>query len=217
MSARAQASSFAAILRRTINQSKFRQVMADSLTRNGQRSSGTLPEKIKELQSSDVVRFKYTENKEFECIENLTVFYRIDIDTPYADAVDTVRGNQTTNMAPPRERIVKWISNKLRNGTWDSPYGKNYAVFKRLKSGRERVYLYPLQGSPKSVKYKKRLAFLIQRSITENGKLKNRSPYISAGNIQLEFAILSAQEQFQARWTEELVENIVFKVVNLID
>ena len=217
MSARSQAGKFNAILRRKIKQANFRNVMVDTLNRRGQKASGSLAKKILELTDKDVVRFKYTENKDFNCVEEVTVFYKINVDSPYADSVDSVRGAKKTNMSPPRERIVKWISKKLSNGTWNSPYGKNYARFKVNKSGQKKIYLYPLQGSPKSVKYRKRLAFLIQRSIEKDGKLKNRSPYISAGNIQLELAILSAQEEFRGLWVQELAQNVVFKVVNLID
>ena len=202
MSARQQAGQLRAILIRNFKRSRIREAMANTLQERGQVASGNLIRTILENDDSRNTSIKYNIDSEFDAIYNVRIVYTIDLaDAPYATAVDTVLGRDSSGMAPSIQAIEQWISQKLSNGTWRG--GNMYIIRRGGKS-----YSYPLSR----FKYRTKLAFVIARSIKNRGYLKNRSPYLTEANLRYELAILDSVNEFQSIWEDQVIDKVYDKL-----
>jgi len=230
MSARRQGGQLRAILLRKLRSSGLNEAMVNALNRNNQYYTGKLSEAILSRDFSKDLSISYSINNDMDVIENVSVTFFNRLRTPsYAELVDSRAGeNPTQEVYADAAKIEKWIYAKVNNGNWKSKFGNNYvannnystrrekaSVNKGIRGGKSKTYLYPLVGSPKSKKYRKSLAFLIARSINQNQQLKNRSPYFASGNIVAEFAILSALEEFNQIWLQDLGASSINKVISI--
>jgi hypothetical protein len=202
MSARQQAGELRAILIRNFKKSRIREAMANTLKERGQVASGNLTRAILDKNESKNTSIRYKIDREFDSIYDVNITYTIDLESaPYASAVDTVLGRESSGMAPSIQAIDNWIVQKLSNGTWK---GGNMYIIKR----GEKSYSYPLTD----FRYRRKLAFVIARSIKDRGYLKNRSPYITEGKLRYELAILDSVNEFQDIWNEAIAEKVYDKL-----
>jgi len=202
MSARQQAGQLRAILIRNFKKSRIREAMANTLQTRGQVASGNLVRAILDMNESKNLRTRYKIDKEFNVIYDVSIIYTINLESvPYASSVDTVFGMDESGMSPSIQAIEQWIMQKLSNGTWK---GENMYIIKR--GGKS--YSYPLTD----FKYRRKLAFVIARSIKERGYLKNRSPYLTEGKLIYELAIISSINEFQDIWNEAIAEKVYDKL-----
>lgn len=230
MSARKQGGQLRAILLRKLRSSGLNEAMVNTLNRRGQYYTGKLSEAILNRDFSKDLSISYSINKEMDVIENVAVTFINRVPKPkYAELVDSVAGeNPSFEIEVSPRKIESWILAKVKNGTWKSQYGANYkqsnnystrrekrSVNKGSRGGRTKTYLYPLVGAPKSKKARASLAFLIARAINQNQQLQNRSPYFTSGNIVAEFAILSALEEFNQIWLQDLGASSINKVISI--
>lgn len=212
MSARQQAGQLRAIFVRNLKKSRIKAAMAQTLTQNGQVASGTLVKAILAINENRAFRLTYKINKEFDVIYDafiigfdggpLTVNNLINL--AYAKSVDTVLGRERTGMSPSIQAIESWISLKLKNGTWK---GGNMYIMRR----GGKTYSYSLSN----FKYRRKLAFVIARSIERRGYLKTRSPYLTEGNLRLELAYLETKNEFDALWENQLAQILGNKITAL--
>lgn len=230
MSARRQGGQLRAILLRKLRSSGLNEAMVDALNRKGQYYTGTLSQAILKRDFEKDLSISYSINKELDVIENVSVTFVNRIRKPdYAELVDTTAGaNPSFEIEASPRKIESWIFAKVKNGTWKNQYGNNYKqsnnystrrekrnVNKGVRGGRTKTYFYPLVGAEKSKKARASLAFLIARAINQNQQLQNRSPYIASGNIVAEFAILSALEEFNQIWLQDLGTSSINKVISI--
>jgi len=202
MSARQQAGQLRAILIRNFKKSRIREAMANTLQTRGQVASGNLVRAILDMNESKNLRTRYKIDKEFNVIYDVSIIYTINLESvPYASSVDTVFGMDESGMSPSIQAIEQWIMQKLSNGTWK---GENMYIIKR--GGKS--YSYPLTD----FKYRRKLAFVIARSIKDRGYLKNRSPYLTEGKLRYELAILDSVNEFQDIWNEAIAEKVYDKL-----
>ena len=212
MSARQQAGQLKAILAKNVKKSRVKAAMAQTLINNGQVASGALVRAIISINENRVFRISYKINKEFDVIYDVFILGndrgRISaqklIESKYAGRIDTVAGKDPTSMSPPISAIDVWISQKLKNGTWK---GGNMYITKR----GEKTYSYPLSNP----KYRKKLAYIIARGIKNRGYLKNRSPYLTEGNLRLELAYFDSKREFEALWSDQLANILDNKITAL--
>jgi hypothetical protein len=202
MSARQQAGQLRAILIRNFKKSRIREAMANTLQERGQVASGNLIQAILDRNESKNTSIRYKIDNKFDAIYDVQIVYTIDLSSaPYATAVDTVLGRDASGMSPSIQAIEQWIMQKLSNGTWK---GENMYIIKR--GGKS--YSYPLTD----FKYRRKLAFVIARSIKDRGYLKNRSPYLTEGKLRYELAILDSVNEFQDIWNEAIAEKVYDKL-----
>lgn len=198
MSARLQAGQLKSILAKNFKRLRVREAMVQTLESNGQIASGNLRNEI--LRTSDYKRtsIRYKIDPKLDVIYNVSISYTIDFpNAPYARAVDTIEGKKVSGMRPSVSAIEQWISQKLSNGTWK---GGNMYIIRR--DGKN--YSYPLSD----FKYRKKLAYVIAKSIKERGYLKTRSPYLAQGKLLYELAFLESINEFETIW-----ENDVFGII----
>lgn len=230
MSARRQGGQLRAILVRKIRSAGISEEMVAALKRRNQKFTGNLANSILKRDLSKRVRISYTINKELDVIENVTISFTNFVNEPsYAEFVDSRLGEKPTGEIKASARTIEsWIFSKVKNGIWKSRFGDNYVVSnnyltrkekrpinKGARGGNTKTYYYPLVGSENSKKSRASLAFLIARSINEKQRLKNRTPYFAAGNIVAEFAMLSAIEEFNQIWLEDIGEISINKVISI--
>jgi len=230
MSARKQGGQLRAILLRKLRSSGLNEAMVNALNRKNQYYTGKLSSAILARDFSKDLSISYSINKDLDVIENVAVTFINRLSKPkYAELVDSTAGeNPTFEIEVSARQIESWIFAKVKNGTWKSQYGNNYKQSnnystrrekrnfnKGSRGGKTKTYLYPLVGAEKSKKARASLAFLIARSINQNQQLKNRSPYFASGNIVAEFAILSALEEFNQIWLQNLGTSSINKVISI--
>lgn len=195
MSARQQAGQLRAILTKNFKRSRVREAMVQTLRNNGQIASGALEKSILSISESRAFKLSYKINQEFDIIYDVQVSYQLEdtLGVPYATRVDTVLGREPARMKPSINAIERWILQKMSNGTWR---GGNMYIMRR----GNKTYSYPLSD----FKYRKRLAYIIAKSIEDRGYLKTRSPYLTEGKLRQELAFLDAKNEFEALWEQEL-------------
>jgi len=231
MSARQQGGQLRSILLRKLRSSGLNEAMVNALSRKGQYYTGKLSESILRRDFSKDLNISYTINKEFDVIENVSITFFNRLAKPkYAELIDSNLADGSNQDIDVEARdIEKWILAKVKNGTWKNKYGPNYVqsnnystrrerrdVNKGVRGGRSKTYVYPLVGAPKSKKARASLAFLIARSINQSQSLKNRSPYFASGNIVAEFALLSALEEFNELWLQDIGTASINKVISIL-
>lgn len=209
MSPQQQAGILRSLVVKKLKQARVRETMADTLKRTRTISTGRLLSTVLSKDVTKLVKLNYSIDKESGLIYNVIVRYNRglngwdggDTDPEYALAVDSVYGAGPIPMRPPRSKITQWIYRKLKNGTWDGP--PYYRVTRKTKYG-SKTYTYPLTDG----RYRKKLAYLIQRSIINRQELAVRSPYITAGDLQVEFAILAAIEEFALVYEDNIANRV---------
>ena len=232
MSARKQAGQLKSIAARKIKESRINELMADALRQKKNIYTGNLINTILSRDPYRSLRIRYSINKELDCIENVSLTYVNDISgASYGRFIDIATSriiNESPN--PSVAAISKWIYGKIQNGTWSNPNGTDYVVSnnyltrndpkvksKGSRGGKSKTYRYPLVGSPKSKIYRNALAYKFVNAINERGELKNKSPLLTAGNLQVEFALISAIEEFNDIWGEDLSAKVYEKVTSIFD
>ena len=212
MSARQQAGQLRAIFVKNLKKSRVKAAMAQTLINNGQVASGTLVRAVLAISESKSFRITYKINREFDVIYDAYILGydggRLTLNNliklPYAQSVDTVLGRERSGMAPSVQAIEQWISKKLSNGTWKG--GNMYIVNRGGKS-----YSYSLTN----LKYRRKLAFVIARSIKRRGYLETRSPYLTEGGLRLELAVLETKNEFELIWGNQLAQILGNKIAAL--
>lgn len=205
MSARRQAGQLKSILAKNFKRLRVREAMVQTLESRGQIASGNLRSEI--LKTSDYKRtvIRYKIDAKLDVIYNVSISYIIDFEgAPYARAVDTIEGKKVSGMRPSISAIEQWITQKLSNGTWK---GSNMYIIRR--NGKN--YSYPLSD----FRYRKRLAYVIARSIKDRGYLKTRSPYLAQGKLLYELAFLESINQFETIWENDVFGTIENKLTLL--
>jgi hypothetical protein len=231
MSARQQGGQLRAILLRKLRSSGLNEAMVNTLNGRGQYYTGKLSDAILRRDFSKDLSISYTTNKEFDVIENVSItFFNRLVRPLYAELIDSnLADDSFQELDVEASDIERWILAKVKNGTWKNKYGPNYVqsnnystrrerrdVNKGVRGGKSKTYVYPLVGAPKSKKARASLAFLIARSINQNQSLKNRSPYFASGNIVAEFALLSALEEFNELWLQDIGVASINKVISIL-
>jgi hypothetical protein len=206
VSARQQAGQLRSILARNFKKSKVREAAANVLKQRGQVSTGNLVNSILRKKEEQMFSISFKIDKEFDVICDVRVVYDFSrIDNEYYQQVDTVLGAAKTNMSPSYQVILKWITNKLRNGTWK---GATTYTMRRTRRGKTSTNTYSIS----KLVYRKALAFAIARSIGERGNLKNRSPFITEARIRIELALLDSESEFVEIWPEAFLNNLERKL-----
>lgn len=205
MSARQQAAQLKTILVKNFKKSRIREAMVQTLESKGQIASGNLKDTI--LRSSDfnLTTVNYKIDSNLDAIYDVRITYRLDLsDAPYARAVDTVEGRDSSGLSPSISAIEQWISQKLSNGTWRG--GNMYIIRRKGKN-----YSYSLND----FRYRRRLAFVIARSIKDRGYLKTRSPYLTEGKLRYELAMLDSINEFMVIWEDDVALAVSDKLISL--
>ena len=206
MSARQQAGQLRSILARNFKKSRVREAAANVLKQRGQVSTGNLVNSILKKKEEQMFSISFKIDKELDAIYDVLVTYDFSrIDNEYYQQVDTVLGAAKTGMNPSYQVILKWITNKLRNGTWK---GATTYTMRRTRRGKTSTNTYSIS----KLVYRKALAFAIARSIGERGNLKNRSPFITEARIRIELALLDAENEFYDLWENDLANNLERKL-----
>ena len=232
MSARRQAGQLKSIAAQKIKQSRVNELMADILREKNNIYTGNLINTILSRDAFRNLRISYSINKELDCAENVSITYVNNISGAlYGRFIDIATARSISEQPDPSvSAISRWIYGKIQNGTWSNPNGAYYVVsnnystrndknvkVKGSRGGRSKTYAYPLIGSPKSKKYRNALAYKFVNAINERGELKNKSSFLTAGNLQIEFALLSAIEEFNEIWGNDLSTKIYEKVTSIFD
>jgi hypothetical protein len=230
MSARKQAGQLKSIAARKIKESRINELMADALRQKKNIYTGNLINTILSRDPYRSLRISYSINKELDCIENVSLTYVNDIrGARYGRFIDIATARSISEEPNPSvSAISKWIYGKIQNGTWDNPNGAYYVVSnnyssrkdpkvkaKGIRGGKSKTYKYPLVGSSKSKKYRNALAYKFVNAINERGELKNKSAFLTAGNLQIEFALLSAIEEFNNIWLNDLSTRVGVTINNI--
>jgi hypothetical protein len=206
VSARQQAGQLRSILARNLKKSRVREAAANVLKQRGQVASGNLIASILKKREEQMFSISFKIDKEFDVIYDVRIVYDLSrIDNPYYQQVDTVLGAAKTGMRPSYQAILKWITTKLRNGTWK---GSTTYTLKRTRRGKTSTNTYSIS----KLVYRKALAFAIARSIGERGNLKNRSPFITEAKIRIELALLDSESEFVEIWPDVFLNNLERKL-----
>lgn len=150
-------------------------------------------------------------DKELDAIYDISITYDFDrLELAYYRRIDRVLGRDRANppMRVSTDAIYKWIGQKIRNGTWK---GAQSYTMTRTRRGVSKQYTYPLS----KLIYRRALAFVIARTINEDQRLENRSPYITRARTQVTKAVNQSEKEFYDLWENDLATNLESKITAL--
>lgn len=189
----------------------MRETAANVLKSTGRISSGNAIQKILQKKEERMFSISFKIDNSLDAIYDVTVTYDFDrFEIPYYQRIDTVLGR--SKASPPMRvstgAIYKWIGRKIKNGTWK---GAQSYTMTRTRRGVSKQYTYPLS----KLIYRKALAFAIARTINEDQRLENRSPYITKARVQAIKAINQSEKEFNEVWITDLALKIEKQVISV--
>ena len=198
MSARQQAGQLRSILARNFKKFAVRETAAGVLKNTNRISSGNAIQRILQKKEEQMFSISFKIDKKLDVIYDVVVTYDFQrFGIPYYQRIDTVLGR--TRSTPPMKvstnAIYKWIGQKIRNGTWK---GAQSYTMTRTRRGVSKEYTYPLS----KLIYRRALAFVIARTINEDQRLENRSPYITKARVQAIKAVNQSEIEFNEIWLD---------------
>lgn len=211
MSARQQAGQLRSILARNFKKFAVRETAANTLKATGQVASGNAVQKILQGQEERMFSISFSIDKELDAIYDISITYDFDrLEVDYYRRIDRVLGRDRANpaMRVSTDAIYKWIGQKIRNGTWK---GAQSYTMTRTRRGVSKQYTYPLS----KLIYRRALAFVIARTINEDQRLENRSPYITRARTQVTKAVNQSEKEFYDLWENDLATNLESKITAL--